>query len=173
MASSRVSIVNNIARLWLFVCIANWHSLPFCYKFRSQNVAGISRTQTLWFLCLIYVEVLIYVCTGSLCSADPFIVGLKGQGTLQIPSTRLLLIKICYKSNTWLNRKVLIYVASRRYTLFTVVVVAALCWVRWQLDTHKSGGWQVGLRHSVQMYWSCPRWPCDNRRVKVNSLAFK
>jgi len=75
-----------------------------------------------------------------MCSADPFSVSIEGQGMLQMPSTRLLLIKICYKSITWQNRKVLVYVASRRYTLSAVVVVAALCWVRWQLDTHKSGG---------------------------------
>jgi len=74
-----------------------------------------------------------------MCSADPFSVSLKGQDMLQMPSTRLLLIKICFKSITWQNRKVLIYVASRRYTL-SVVVVAELCWVRWQLDAHKNGG---------------------------------
>jgi len=72
-----------------------------------------------------------------MCSASPLSVSLKGWDMLQMPSTRLLLIKICYKLLTWRNRKVLIYVASRRYTLSAVVVVAELCWVRWQFDTQE------------------------------------
>lgn len=57
-----------------------------------------------------------------MCSANPCSVSLNGRDMLQMPSTRLLLIKICYKSITWQNRKVLIYVASRRCTLSVVVV---------------------------------------------------
>jgi hypothetical protein len=75
-----------------------------------------------------------------MCSADPFSVSLEGQDMLHMPNTRLLLIKICCKSITWQNWKVLIHVASGRYTLSTVAIVAALCWVRWQLDMHKNGG---------------------------------
>jgi uncharacterized protein HemY len=58
-----------------------------------------------------------------MCSANPCSVSLEGRDMLQMPSTRLLLIKICYKLITLQNRKVLIYVASRRYTLSVFVLL--------------------------------------------------
>jgi len=75
-------------------------------------------------------------------SADPFSVSLEGQDMLHMPNARLLLIKICCKSITWQNWKVLIHVASRRYTLSTVRCCECCC-----IMFH-----EVAIRHA-QEWW--------------------